>query len=366
MVQEKPNFIKGCVDNGVEEEVATKIWDKMEKFCEYAFNKSHSTGYAIIAAQTAWLKYYHKSIFMTEILNSYLQKADELSFYIQRFKESGINFLKPDVNNSDINFKSVGESEILFGLSGIKNMGKAAKDIIDERNQNGLYKSFYDFLKRTSKFINTRNVDALIDAGAFDSLHKSRKGMKEKVDDLLKSVKANAKNNIIGQVGFLGAVAVDEGQSVEDYDIYDKLKLEYESAGMYISSHPAEVYRQDKVKRSVHLSSNEFPYLKELSKKDPCLTFAVVKNIRIFKSKDRFYPIVSFDLEDATKLVKGVMFQDPNNSSDTLSLRENDVVIAMGEYVKSRKYGYQFRVKKIIENESHLIRLRSPDLEAVS
>lgn len=358
MVQEKPNFIKGCTDNGVGEEIATKIWDKMEKFCEYAFNKSHSTGYAIIAAQTAWLKYYFYKEYMAEVLNSYLQKPDKLSHYIESVKSDGLIIERPDVNNSGLYFKAGQDQSIIFGLSGIKNMGSFAEDVIKERMANGKYESFYDFLVRVHDFANTRAISSLIDSGAFDGLHPSRRGMKNKLNSILSSIRNQFKNNVTGQLGFFNSqsISIDQGQSDEEYTDFAKIELEYEATGMYITTHPVLLFKELLKKRSNVQDEIQID-LGRISTQSQDhsgtnLLVGITTNLRNFHTSKGAH-IMSFNIEDDRGKIKGVMFVNDDNINNSGYIQENGVVIMEGEIVTSEKYGKQFKVKFVQDSLDH-------------
>lgn len=240
--------IKGCVNNGIPEEVAKSIWRKMEKFAEYAFNKSHATAYADIGARTAWLSYYYPIEYMCAILNSFIDKADKIRWYMSVCQAKNINILPPDVNKSAEKF-TVDSDAIRFGLKGLKNMGKAANDIIAERNANGAFQDTQDFAERMAlyKRVDKKMLEALIYASALDGFEGTRKA---KID-ILPSILAVANDN--KKVVESGQVSMFESKEMADYHKLPipkipefekrfKLEKEKEYSGFYVTGHPLDDY----------------------------------------------------------------------------------------------------------------------------
>ncbi len=181
MAKERKNFIEGlgddvpgCIKNGIEREAAEKIFDEMTDFAKYAFNKSHAAAYAIVAYQTAYLRTYYPVEFMAALMTSVMSFPDKISEYIAACRKMSIQLLPPDINESFHNF-SVSGGKIRYSLSAIKNVGAGnVKALVSEREKNGNYISMTQFLNRLSGELNTRTIESLIKAGAFDSLGGKR------------------------------------------------------------------------------------------------------------------------------------------------------------------------------------------------
>ena len=218
MEQERRNFVYGALDengvvvvpgairNGVDERAAHKIFDDMSDFASYAFNKSHAAAYAVIAYQTAWLKYYYPVEFMAAMLNSCVGSSDKIAHYVDESRQMGIKVLPPDINRGHVKF-SVSDGHIRFGLFAIKNVGSnAVQTIITERERNGKFTSFTDFLRRVGGGeINKRGLDGLIKAGAFDSFNLTRASMTMSYERLLDGLQASRRNKIEGQMDLFSA-----------------------------------------------------------------------------------------------------------------------------------------------------------------
>lgn len=248
---EKGNIlIPGALSLGVSEEIAEKVFSQMEKFAQYAFNKSHATGYAYIAYQTAYLKKYFCPEFLTAVLNNRISNIDEITRYVMVAKEHNIDVLPPDINKSQTYFSTDGKS-IRFGLAGLKNVGVGViEEIIKERDINGEYKDLMDFVSRVcQQALNKKCIESLILSGAFDIFGKYRSQLMGVYSLALD--RANEKKNMIssGQYNMFDKLFVNDQSlnSIEYPNINEfvpQIKLQYEKeiAGVYLSGHPLEQY----------------------------------------------------------------------------------------------------------------------------
>lgn len=259
MEKEKADFvygnsergIQGCINRGISEEVAKRIYDEMLDFAKYAFNKSHAAAYAMLSYQTAYLKYYYPEIFFAAMMTSVKGNNIKVCEYIEACKSLGIEILPPDINSGERDF-SVRYGKIVFALSAIKNLGDAVIDnIVYERKRNGNYKSVRDFLNRLDgKDANKRAVESLIKAGAFDSIEGSRKSKLEQFSIISSELSNKKRKNISGQM-FLNQFLDDiEDEVVYDVstDEFDKKTLfefEKEMLGLYLTGHPLEDYMDE-------------------------------------------------------------------------------------------------------------------------
>ena len=258
----------GAVANGVPAEVAENIFDEMADFAKYAFNKSHAAAYAVLAYQTAYLKALYPHEFLAAILNDRFDKIDEVTKYVVYLKERGINVLQPDINNSKAIFSVEGEC-IRFGLVGIKGVGLAAiETIVEEREKNGKFTSFEDFISRADvKVLNKRLIENLIYAGAFDCFKKPRSQLIAVYEDLLEKAVAIAKERDSNQLSFFSGMFSDFNKvtttypNIPEYD--DKLKLskEREVLGVYVTGHPLTKYMDEF--RSFSFKTNLLQYYEE-------------------------------------------------------------------------------------------------------
>ena len=248
--------VPGCVRNGVPEEVASHLYDEMTAFASYAFNKSHAAAYAVVCIETAWLKRYHPVPFMAAILNSVYGNPAKIAAYIQYCRSRGIAILPPDVNRSQWKFTVAkapdGQLGILFGLGAVKTVGQGAVDAIIRERKNGAYRGIFDFCRRidTSE-CNKRVVESLIKAGAFDGMGGNRPQLLAVFESAMDANSSLRKQTVDGQISlfdmaFGGAPLVQENHtlpSLPDYPLRQRLALEKEIAGVYITGHPLDDYR---------------------------------------------------------------------------------------------------------------------------
>lgn len=248
--------VPGCVRNGVPEEVASHLYDEMTAFASYAFNKSHAAAYAVVCIETAWLKRYHPVPFMAAILNSVYGNPAKIAAYIQYCRSRGIAILPPDVNRSQWKFTVAkapdGQLGILFGLGAVKTVGQGAVDAIIRERKNGAYRDIFDFCRRIDTGeCNKRVVESLIKAGAFDGMGGNRPQLLAVFESAMDANSSLRKQTVDGQISlfdmaFGGAPLVQENHtlpSLPDYPLRQRLALEKEIAGVYITGHPLDDYR---------------------------------------------------------------------------------------------------------------------------
>lgn len=244
--------IPGCIKNGIDEKTANKIYDEMIDFAKYAFNKSHAAAYAVVAYQTAYLKYYHPIPYMAALMTSVIDFPTKVSEYILHCRQIGIDILPPDINCGDSRFSVDGQS-IRYGLSAIKSVGKSViEDIVKEREEGGAYTTLNSFISRMSnKELNKRVVENLIKAGALDCLEGNRRQKLLIHQQVMDSVQQEKKNSIDGQLSLLDLVGEEEKKDyiiqlpdVEEYTKETILAYEKEVLGIYISGHPLEQYTE--------------------------------------------------------------------------------------------------------------------------
>ncbi len=257
MAQQRSKFLQGAKNNGVPEETAEYIFDLVEKFAGYGFNKSHSAAYALISYQTAYLKAHYPQEFMAALITSEVSNTDKVIAHISACRDLDIQILPPCINSSQYGF-SVEENSVRFGLAGIKNVGQGAiQAIIQERRKNGPYQNLLDFCERVnSRKVSKRVVEMLIKSGAMDSLGCSRRALLEGLDMVTARSQRSAKRKNQGQPSMLSFL-VEKAPAVQglgldcpenelpEYQEDEKLKLEKEALGFYLSGHPLLPFRQE-------------------------------------------------------------------------------------------------------------------------
>ena len=259
MMKERKNFVsgneeegvRGCVANGIPEQVANHIFDEMTDFAKYAFNKSHAACYAYVALQTAWLKYYYPKEFMAALMTSVLDNIGKVSEYILVCRQMGIRILPPDVNEGESGFSVSGDG-IRFGLSAIRSVGTGVADqVVQERKSGGPYRSLEDFIERlSSREVNRRTLESFVKAGAMDSLPGNRKQKMLIIPELLDK-KNSRKNTVPGQMTLFDLAGEEEKESFRtampetgEFDRENLLAFEKEILGIYLSGHPLDQYAE--------------------------------------------------------------------------------------------------------------------------
>ena len=239
--------ITGCVSKGIPEEVAAKIFGDMESFASYAFNKSHAAAYAVVAYRTAYLKAFYPKEFLAGILNDRIDKIEEISKYITYMKERNIAVLPPDINKSRDIFYVEGNG-LRIGLGALRGVGQdAIAAVIKERNENGEFKDFSDFIVRCAKYVNKRIVESLIYAGAFDSFGYARSQFASVYEEVLARVNAMDKQKAGDQISLFGNILEEQTidiryPDIPEYETMEKLSKEKSVLGVYVSGHPFEKF----------------------------------------------------------------------------------------------------------------------------
>ena len=259
MVIERKNFIygsddgdiPGCIKNGIDEQTAISIFDEINDFANYAFNKSHAAAYAFVTYQTAYLKTFYPVEYMASLISS-IDDLDKINHYIANCKEMGIDRLPPDVNKSEDTF-TVENNSIRFGLSAVKNVGRAMiLNLVNERKNNGEFKNFSDFIDRMAgRDMNKRALEGLISCGAFDSMGVKRSQLLAVYEKALDGTAKAARDNVAGQMSLFDTIEEQSEMQFPNIDELDKktmLKMEKQSTGLYFSGHPMEEYT-DKIKK---------------------------------------------------------------------------------------------------------------------
>jgi DNA polymerase III subunit alpha len=261
MAREREKFVEGCVNTGYGEAVGTKLFDIIEPFADYAFPKSHSYGYGLVAYQTAWLKAHHPIEYLAALLTSVKASQDKAAVYLAECRQLGIKVLVPDVNVSSLDFAALGADEapvgltvppgtiglIPFGLSAVRNVGEnLVRNILQEREKNGPFVDFYDFCERVDPMVlNKRAIESLVKAGAFDSVGHPRRGLLSVYEQIVDITLARRRERDQGVMslfaeGGVGGEAYSERVAIPDleFDKTQRLKFEKEMLGLYVSDHP--------------------------------------------------------------------------------------------------------------------------------
>lgn len=263
--------IDGCIKKGIPENVAKKIYNEMKTFAAYAFNKSHSAVYAVVAYQTAYMKYYYPVEYMAAVITSFLDNSEKAAEYINVAREMGIKVLPPDINEGRADF-TVKDGELIYSLMAIKNVGGPVIDrIVEEREANGKFEDIGDFIRRLGgKDVNKRAVENFIKAGAFDSLGGNRRQYMQVYESLIDDVVAEKKKLDTNQMTIFDMMPSDNKKTMaltlpplEEYSKDMLLQMEKEVLGVYISGHPLDDVK-DIWKKNVTAFTSDFVYQEDL------------------------------------------------------------------------------------------------------
>ncbi len=337
MAQERKNFIyggegvPGCVKKGISEKIAAQIFDEMTDFAKYAFNKSHAACYAVVGYQTAWLKTHYPVEFMAALMTSVMDNSDKVAGYIDECKKMKIALLPPDINEGFSHF-SVSDGKIRFSLSAIKNVGKnTINALVTERQKNGNYTSLTDFCSRMETGeLNKRSLESLIKAGTFDSLGGFRSQYMSVYQNILDGIGQSRKRNFEGQMSLFDMEeqkqSYEELPEREEYSIREKLALEKEVLGIYVSGHPLAEYEQQ-LKEKINCSSKEIAEQKIFDGQRVTIGGMIIR--KSIKRTRANTTMAFFTLEDLTGTLEVVVF---SNVYETITekITEDTVVIVKG------------------------------------
>jgi DNA polymerase III subunit alpha len=317
MAKQRERFVRGATERGFQAKKIAKIFDLMEQFAGYGFNKSHSAAYALLAYQTAYLKTKYPVEFMAALLTSVSGSTDDVVKYINECREMGIAVEPPDVNVSDAYFTPHGEA-IRFGLAAVKNVGhNAIESIVKARKESGAFKSVFEFCENVDlHLLNKRVVESLIKSGAMDALGR-RAQLMAVIDSAMDQALKAQKDAALGQHGLFGVFQQDEDNratekplpNIPDWDEHERLAHEKEILGFFITGHPLEKYGE-KLLDFHALSTTEVAELKSSTGKDEILIGGILKGVRVAKSKkgDLY---AQGQLEDMNGSVDVLCFAEP-------------------------------------------------------
>lgn len=254
MEKQRSIFKQGAIEQGVDGDLAMKIFDLVEKFAGYGFNKSHSAAYALVSYQTLWLKTHYPAAFMAATMSSELQNTEKVVIFVEECRQINIDVLPPDVNAGDYYFTVNENDQIIYGLGAIKGVGEGPVDVIvAARKQGGPFKDLFDFCERVDpKKVNKRAIEALIKAGALDTIGPNRQLMLEAMPDAVKTAEQSAANAAAGMMDMFGAIEAEETKdvyapfaSVRESTLKVRLAGEKDTLGLYLTGHPIDEFESE-------------------------------------------------------------------------------------------------------------------------
>jgi len=341
MAKQRSVFVDGAVARGIAEQTATSIFDLMEKFAGYGFNKSHSAAYALVAYQTLWLKAHYPAEFMAAVLSADLDNTDKIVIFIEECKRMGLTILPPHVNISELKFTVTPEKAIRYGLGAIKGVGEAALECVFEaRKSGGDFKNLFEFCQRIAgRKVNRRVLEALIGAGALEGLGPHRAALFVSIEAALAQAEQIAKNNARGQSDLFATVlplSTPEFINSPEWSEHQRLAREKEALGYYLTGHPFTLYKAE-VKQFI---SQPLSQLKAARGKVATLAGVVSEVRRIMTKNGRRMAVLGID--DGIAKVEITLFSDMFDEHKHL-LQVDQPIIVVGE-VSDDKFSGGLRV----------------------
>lgn len=345
MAKEREYFINGiddvpgCVANGIPENIANKTFDEMISFAEYAFNKSHAAAYAVVAFQTAWLKTHYPVEFMAALMTSVLGNPTKLAGYIVNCRQMGIKIMPPDINEGFSGFSTSSEGNILYGLSAVKGVGiQIIENMTAERQKNGVFTSLTDFIERMGSNVNSKTIENLILAGAFDSLGGKRAQYMQVYSSIYDGFKNNRRKNIEGQMDLFGMASNSEGvgpkdklPNIDEFDHKYKLSKEKEILGLYVSGNPLDKY-WDTIKKYISATTADFPGDDKegsIQDKDAVKTAGIISSVTTkFTKNNKLMAFIT--LEDMFGSIEVIVFPDVYGKYSAY-IKEDNIILLTGK-----------------------------------
>ncbi len=310
MAKQREVFQSGAASQGVDPDLAMKIFDLVEKFAGYGFNKSHSAAYALVSYQTAWLKTHYPAPFMAAVMSSELQNTDKIVIFVEECQRMKLPLVNPDVNFGELQFTVNDKDEILYGLGAIKGLGEGpVGSLVEVRESGGPFKNLFDFCMRVDlRKVNKRALEALIRAGAFDSLGESRSMLMAAIPDAVHAAEQQMQNADAGMGDLFGVVDADEDadvyvnyRNVPEWSTRERLAAEKETLGLFLTGHPVDEYRQDLKQLNCK------PLNKLVADKKPQLVAGLVIGVRYMRTK-RGDKMAIVTLDDNTSRIDVTIF----------------------------------------------------------
>jgi len=345
IAKERVKFVDGCETTGYGSDLGTQLFDIIEPFADYAFNKSHAYGYGFVSYQTAYLKAHYPAEYLASLLTSVKDDKDKTAIYLAECRSIGVSVLVPDVNKSESDFVARHPEDapigtIPFGLSGVRNVGEGlVAHIVEERTKNGDFIDFYDFCQRVhSSVLNKRSVESMIKAGAFDSLGHPRLGLLNVYDQIIEATLARRRERDIGVMSLFGSFG-DEGETTFDdtripipdveFEKHQRLVNEKEMLGLYVSDHPLMGAETALRKHTDCLISET----KELKAGDMRVVGGIITNLNRRYTK-RGDLMATFVLEDLQSTIEVWVF--PRTMAEWGSMLANDSIVTVKARIDDR------------------------------
>ncbi|MBP0048116.1 DNA polymerase III subunit alpha [Marinobacterium sp. AK62] len=351
MAKQRAIFLEGCANQGIDKDLAGNIFDLVEKFAGYGFNKSHSAAYALVSYQTAWLKQHYPAAFMAAVLSSDMQNTDKVVIFIEECRQMGLTVRLPNVNDSDYVFTVNDADEVVYGLGAVKGVGEGPVGaIMEARKQGGPFKDLFDFCERVGAGrLNKRVLEALVRCGALDSLGPSRAVLWEAIGSALKAADQSARNADAGMMDMFGAVEAEapgdpyaEFGKARDWTDKERLQGEKDTLGLYVTGHPIDEYESE----LKHLVSRKLVELQPARGQTQKMAGLVV-DMRVKKTK-KGDTLCFLTLDDRSARMDISLFGEVFDSARSL-INKDAVLVVEGEVAQDDyNGGLKVRASKVM------------------
>jgi DNA polymerase-3 subunit alpha len=380
MAQQRVAFEDGAANNGIEPRLASSIFDLMEKFAEYGFNKSHSAAYALVAYQTAWLKAHYPAEFMAAVLSSDMDNTDKVVNFIGEARAMGLAVLPPDINASNYMFEARDDASICYGLGAVKGVGRGAVEaIVDTRRRGGAFRDLPDFCRRVdAQRMNKRVLEALILSGSMDALAPNRASLMMQLPEAVRAAEQHARDAAAGQNDMFGSSSaiVPERPTalavVDEWPIERKLAGERETLGHYLSGHPTDAWRTliARVATSPlgEIDQHYKPPVGERRGRFSDQPFTIAGQVIALRKRGDAMAFVQ--VEDWSGRIEVSLFREAWIEYGPLLTRDAILVFDGGLSLDEFSGGYQLRVNAVrtiesaCERQARLLRLRLNGVQA--
>lgn len=350
MAKQREIFTAGAIANNIDEKTATLVFDLMEKFAGYGFNKSHSAAYALVSYQTAWLKTHYPAPFMAAVLSADMDNTDKVVTLIEDCRSIGLKILPPDVNYSEYKFTVGNDNEVVYGLGAIKGVGEGpVAAIVEARKEHGIFKDLFEFCRQVGwKKLNRRTMEALIRSGALDKLGPSRATMMASLDEAIKAAEQHHNNQSSGMTDLFGDGSAAEMSTVEfvsvrEWSDNERLRGEKETLGLYLTGHPIDQYEKELRQFTACRIADLVP-----EKGSNKVIAGLVIAMRIMKSK-RGDKMCFVTLDDRSARIEVSLFSNAYEEAKDLLIKDTVLVVqgeaSMDEYSGSLR----MRVKNVMD-----------------
>jgi len=345
--KQKQGFIAGAVKNNISKEVAASIFLKIEPFAEYGFNKSHAAAYAIISYQTAFLKNYYPNEFIAASMTMDISNQNKLSEFYEELKRLNINIIRPDINKCFADFRS-DDKNFYYALGGIKAVGfDAVSNIVNERINNGEFKSINDFLNRVNpKDINKLQLEGLVKAGAFDSINKNRQALFNSIPNFILKTKNIFENKVANQIDLFSTDEIKDEDIIlnnNDWQFEERLSKEFEAVGFFISDHPLNQFKEIFSDYKI-INFTEFNKDENLKENNIAATLLKIQERKTQKGNS--YAIIK--LTDLTSVFELFIFSDILESNRKSLIEGNSLIITVSKNISDNENRFKrLNVKKI-------------------